>query len=268
MTKCMRVPGRAVALTVALGACASLAGCGDRPGFASTAVGTVQYDGPALGKGEIVGAMMEAARSAGSAHVTTTMSGDVELSVRGAFSYGRHGVQSSSTMKMPDGRKVLARYVAGRLFVQVPGLVPPGKFAAIDPRDTSSPLARSLASTSEQMDPLAALESMGSRGRSGAGGPAVSAVRRVGKGVLDGETVEHYQITVDTAVMRAQLSRAQRAVLPDSLSYDMWLDDRDLVRRISVVIADVTMDTRFSRWGEPVTVRRPAARDLAALPTT
>ena len=268
MTKRFGMLGRAMAVTVALGASASLAGCGDRPGFASSEAGAVKYDGAALGKDEIIGAMIDAATSAGSAHVTTTMSGNEELTVRGVFSYGRRGTESASTMKMPDGRKVLARYVAGTLYVQVPGLVPPGKFAAIDPQDTSSPLARSLARTSEQMDPLAALERMGSRGKSRASGPAVSAVRRVGKGVLDGQTVEHYQVTVDTTVMRAELSRAQRAVLPDSLSYDMWLDDRDLMRRIAVVIADVTMDTRFSRWGEPVTVRRPAARDLVALPTT
>ena len=47
--------------------------------------------------------------------------------------------------------------------------------------------------------------------------------------------------------------------MPENLTYDMWLDDRDLLCRMQFEVAGQTVDVSMSKWGEPVSVEAPPA---------
>ncbi len=54
--------------------------------------------------------------------------------------------------------------------------------------------------------------------------------------------------------------------MPETLTYDMWLDDKDLLRRMQFDLSGVKMDMLMSRWGEPVEVQAPPADAIVESP--
>ena len=46
----------------------------------------------------------------------------------------------------------------------------------------------------------------------------------------------------------------------------MWLDSRNLLRRMSFEMSGVDFEAEMSKWGEPVKVQKPAADDIVAMP--
>jgi LppX_LprAFG lipoprotein len=255
---------RAAVASLAVGLTLAVAGCGDQnagPGYANGSSGGVTYADQALTKDEIMRATYDAAVKAGTAHMTMKMSGQAKLTARGDVDYGHGQPRMAMTMSMPQlskGRMEM-RYVGKMIYMQLPGLTPPGKFVAIDPNDKTSPLSKSFGSTTDQMDPLKSIKAMES---------AVQSADRVGKQTMAGVTVEHYKLTVATASLVKGLSpeAAQQAKLPKTITYDLWLDERHLLRRMSFDLANTQFDSTMSRWGKPVRVQRPSAAQIATVP--
>jgi hypothetical protein len=86
----------------------------------------------------------------------------------------------------------------------------------------------------------------------------------------------HYVLTVDSKkAAKAQGQRWQQG-MPDTISYDLWLDGSDLMRRIEFDLGAVTggqagsggMVMTMSDWGEPVTVEAPPASAIVEMPGT
>ena len=109
------------------------------------------------------------------------------------------------------------------------------------------------------MDPLQSIKTMES---------AVQSAERVGKQTIGGVTVEHYKLTVDTTPLVKEMDPkvAQQAELPDTLTYDLWLDEQHRIRRTSFEMAGVNFEATMSRWGKPVKIERPAASDILTAP--
>ncbi|RHW27165.1 hypothetical protein D0Z08_10905 [Nocardioides immobilis] len=53
--------------------------------------------------------------------------------------------------------------------------------------------------------------------------------------------------------------------VPD-VTYRLWLDDHNLLRRMIVVAMGETVDATFSEWGEPVTIEAPPPGQVEPLP--
>jgi lipoprotein LprG len=147
--------------------------------------------------------------------------------------------------------------------MQIPGLTQPGKFVKIDPSDKNSPLAKSFAGTTDQMDPLKSIKAMES---------AVRSSERVGTQTIDGVSTDHYKLTVDTAALLGDRlkdipaeTRAQLK-LPKTLTYDLWLDKQHLLRRTSFDMMGSHFEATMSKWGEPVKIEAPAASQVTAMP--
>lgn len=266
MTTRFGILGRAVAVTLTAGVALSVAGCGDTgnsgPGYASK--DTVAQEDPAdapIAQKAIISTIFQSAVKAGSAHTTMTMRGQVALRAQGDVTYGDKASAMQMTMTMPQmgSRKLVMRYVEERLYLQIPGLTQPGKFVAIDPNDPSSPLSKGFAGLSEQMNPLSTLKSSQA---------SLISADRVGKTSIDGVAVDHYKVVMSTAEMakklRQQVPRAGR--LPKSISYDMWLDRRHLVRKMSFEVLGTSAEMLMTKWGKPVSVRSPAAGDIMRMP--
>ena len=78
-----------------------------------------------------------------------------------------------------------------------------------------------------------------------------------------------------TEPAKAQKQRWQKG-MPDTITYDMWLDDSDLMRRIEFDLGAMMgqqgsggaggMVMTMNDWGKPVTVKAPPAKDLVEMP--
>jgi lipoprotein LprG len=255
--------GRTLAITVTAGMAFGLAGCGNEadsgPGFASKDK-TVEVDqGAALSKSEIMTAAYQASAKAGSAHMAMTMKmGGQATRLQGDVSYAGARTAMQATMSAPQmGGKMEIRYVDKIVYLQIPGVTPAGKFLSVDPSDPTSPMAKAYAGLSDQMDPMASLKAAQS---------AVVSADRVGKGTVQGVAVDHYKVVVDAAKMLSKQSAAVRAQLPKTVTYEMWLDAKNLVRRMTFDLAGTTAEIEMSDWGKPVTVKRPAASDIVKAP--
>jgi lipoprotein LprG len=266
MTRRTHLFARTLAATLTLGVTLAVAGCGNEntgPGYANSqsSSGGVAYAGKELTKDQIMRVAYAAAEKAGTAHVAITMTGKSSLSAKGDVAYGKAQPRMSMTMSMAQmGKgKIEMRYVGKVLYMQIPGVTPAGKFIAIDPADKNSPLAKSFAGTTDQMDPLQSIKAMES---------AVRSSERVGKQTMDGVTVEHYKLTVDTAALVKGLSTAQlaQAKLPRTITYDLWLDEQHRLHRTSFDMSGEHFEATMSKWGQPVKVDAPPRAQIMAMP--
>jgi hypothetical protein len=264
MTTRLSFAARTLAVTLTAGAALGLAGCGNEntgPGFANSDTGGVTYADEALSKDDIMQVAYAAAMKAKTTHIDMKMSGKASLTAKGDVMYGARKPTMSMSMTMPQlGKgKIEMRFVGGILYMQIPQMTPPGKFLAIDPQDRTSPLAKSFAGTTDQMDPLKAIKAMES---------AVQSAERVGKQTLGGVTVEHYKLDVDTSALVKGMDPAvaKQANLPDTLTYDLWLDEQHRIRRTSFEMSGVNFEATMSKWGKPVKVQRPSADQIVGLP--
>jgi hypothetical protein len=221
----------------------------------SGSTGAASDTGGPLSKAEFVQAITEGQIKAGSAHVAMDMSGSLSMTAQGDVSYASSTPEMRMTMSMQQlaGRRIEMRLVGGIVYMSIPQLVPAGKFVKIDPHDTSNPLSKGFGSITEQMDPLASAKAM----RSG-----VRTVRYVGAEQVQGEAAGHYEVGVDSAAMMKATGSQTVPGMPKTLTYDMWLDSKNLLRRMKFALSGMKMTMTMSRWGEPVSVQAPPARKL------
>lgn len=262
-----RLLGRVALGSLAIALTLAAAGCGNQhtgPGYANGSSGGLTYAHEALGKDDLMPAAYRAATKAGTVHFTLSVTRKTRkgttcscLSGTGDAIYGTAKPTMSMDMTQ-QGHRIVMRMVGGMFYLQVPGITPRGRFIAVDPRDKRSPFARGFAASGDTMDPGASLKNLAS---------AVQTAERVGKQTMDGVTVEHYQVKIATASLLHKGGYAANAGgMPDSIDYGMWLDEKHLIHRIAYQVAGVTFEETLSRWGEPVHIQKPAARQLMYVP--
>lgn len=262
MTKPFGMLARGLAVTITVGVALGLAGCGDEGASGSASNGNVVEESDTnapLTRDEIISVTYGAAMEAGSAHLVMTMKGQVSTGAEGDVTYSDGEAAMKMTMSMPQMAKgkMEMRYVDQKTYLKLPGMTPRGKFIAIDPKDENSPLSKGFAGLTDQMDPLASVRSIES---------AVTSVERVGEAKVDGARTDHYRLAVDTARMMKGLKKPNPTGMPNSLSYDMWLDDDNLIRKMHFDVSGTQVEMLLSDWGQPVTVEPPAAGDIMKAP--
>ena len=102
------------------------------------------------------------------------------------------------------------------------------------------------------MNPLAAFDSFEE---------GVQSVVFVGDEDVDGEQLGHYKVKVDTSKIDQFKALQGQAQLPETVSYDLWLDDQNRMGKMTMEMdmgsAPVTMEVAFTDWGEPVDIAAP-----------
>jgi hypothetical protein len=269
----MRIRRSLATAAVLVAATAPLSACGDSGGSGSDAsaaasgsagstaspsassTGTASDTGGPLSRAEFVQAITQGQIKAGSAHVAMAMTGTLAMTAQGDVSYKQATPEMRMTMSMQQlgGRTIEMRLVGGIVYMHIPQLVPAGTFVKIDPKDTSNPLSKGFGSITQQMDPLASAKAMRS---------SVRTVTYVGPEKIQGEPADHYEVGVDTAAMTKASGSKAAPGMPRTLTYDMWLDSKDLLRRMRFGLSGMKMTMTMSRWGEPVAVQAPPAGKL------
>lgn len=244
---------------------------GDSGGdFGGTSGGT---SGGELTAETFAAAVTDAQLQARTAHVSAdvtaagqqmTLEGDVQVG-ESLTDYGADLTMSSASMG-DDLRMVI---VDETLYLNL-GQLTQGKFAKIDFGDTGSPMGQMMSQLMSSADPSASLKAMQE---------GLTGFEKVGTEQVDGVDTTHYRVEVDTRkVLEAQgmgdYADLAGAQLPETLSYDLWIGDDNLMRRMSFSIGDaMSMTMNLTAWGEPVEISAPppsqvSKRDpFAGMPT-
>ena len=146
------------------------------------------------------------------------------------------------------------RLVDGVMYMAMPPMTPEGKFLKLDTNDPNSPFG-DLGGVL-QGDPLSTFDAFDA---------GLEKVVYVGAEDVDGEELDHYVLTVDAK----KAARAQGTKVPSgtgTVTYDLWIDDQDLMRRLQFGSGQTGMTLTMSDWGKPVTVKAPPASAIMELP--
>lgn len=215
---------------------------------------------------ELLDAMKAAIADSESAHVTMEMTGGGQaMSGEGDVSYAGDETSMQMTMQIPQmgGGDMELRMLSGVMYMSIPPMTPAGKFIKIDTNDPDSPFG-DLGGVS-QGDPLATFDAFDA---------GLQEAEYAGVEDVDGEQLDHYVLTVDAKkAAKAQRQKYQPG-MPETITYDMWMDDSDLMRRIEFDLGALGGGTAgaggmvmtMNDWGKPVTVKAPPASAIVEMP--
>jgi len=209
-------------------------------------------------RAELLAAMKSAVAENESAHLVMDISGDGQsMTGEGDVSYAGDTTSMQLVMQAPQlgAGTIEMRSVDNVLYMAMPPMTPEGKFLKFDLNDPNNPMGDLGGVT--QGDPLQTFEAFDK---------GLKTVEYVGREDVDGEEMDHYVLTVDgRAVAEAQANPAG-GQLPEELTYDLWLDDDDLMRRVQYTMGGGGVTITMSDWGEPVTVKAPPRSDIMQMP--
>jgi hypothetical protein len=211
---------------------------------------------------ELLDRMKAAIADNESAHVTMEMTGGQQMSGEGDVSYAGDETAMQMNMQMPQlgSGTMEMRMIDGVIYMAMPPLTPKGKFFEIDTNDPNSPFGNLGGVT--QGDPLATFDAFDA---------GLEDARYVGEEDVDGEQLDHYVLTVDAEKAAEAQGQQTQPGMPDTITYDMWIDDEDLMRRIEFDLGEVAdggggMVMTMSDWGTPVTVKAPPRTAILQMP--
>ena len=206
---------------------------------------------------QLVAAMKAAFAGHRSTHLVMRSNGVAEMRAVGDVDYTHRSPAMRMRMTMPAmGVEAMEmRVVDGTFYLSMPPATPRGKFLAFRTGDPNSPLA-GVGDLTTQMDPMRSFDAFEH---------GLTDVELVGSEEVGGETMDHYRLTVDTAAALKGMKQ-QQAGMPETISYELWLDDEDLMRKVVFDIAGASMSMEMSRWGEPVKVTAPRRAAIVETP--
>ena len=221
---------------------------------ASTGAANASYT--KLSKDDWASALADASKASPNSHMTMTM-GSL-LTASGDVSYAGAKAAMQMTMKISmSGRtlKMEERLVDGVMYISAPGMIPNGKWMKID---ANTPGMGQLAGMLKNMDP----SSMAAMGKD-----AITSFKYVGEAKVDGDTVHHYTLKVDTtkAVDKlglGSLTGQATTSMPRSITEDVFLNADNTLRRITANVSGQKLVVDRSDASSPVKVSAPPAGDI------
>ena len=260
---------RALAAATATAAVLALAGCGgDDSGNAKasdegsssssassepTSDSSDSSDGPADGEqlsgADFAALLQTALDQATTTHVTMDL-GDAIGSGEGDADYTKTPPELSMKLSMDAlGGEVEVRLVDGKLYMKSPAFGDKWISTALD--DPNSPLGALGGSldVKKQFEVFAA---------------AVTSATNDGSEEVDGESLDHYTATVDTAKLLQGLpsAAAGQADLPDTMTQEWWFDSDGMIRQFTSDFAGAKTTMKLSDWGTDVDIEAPPASEV------
>ncbi|HET9500574.1 MAG TPA: LppX_LprAFG lipoprotein [Marmoricola sp.] len=215
---------------------------------------TSDPSGASLDKDTFANAMAKAIAEKKSAHMAMDMG--AAFSMSGDVDYGGDAPEMKMTMDMGAQRASMI-LVDGAFYLQLPGLTPEGKWAQID---KSNPQMAPLLEQMDSFGPQSTVEVMKK---------GVRDLRLVGQEQVDGVQTDHYKVTVDTkaavGAMGSLGEQAKQADLPPEITYDLYLDADNLMRRVTMDLMGQQLVINMTDWGKKVDVAAPPAAQVVQL---
>lgn len=179
----------------------------------------------------------------------------------GAVDYTTKPPEMAMTMESPAaaGQSIEMRLVDQVLYMNM-GQMTGDKFVKYDLSDPGN-LPPGMDQLTSTLNPLAAFDSFGK---------GIESVVFVGDEDVDGEQLAHYKVELDPTKLDQFKEMQSQAQMPDSATYDLWLDEQKRMRKMSMAMdmgsAPVKMEVEFSDWGKPVDIAAPPASQIAEQP--
>lgn len=129
------------------------------------------------------------------------------------------------------------------------------KYVKMDPNNPDSPLA-GLGSLTGSVDPRKAMAQFA---------PALTKVTFVGSEDVAGAKAEHYKLVMDPSKVASLKSLG--ATMPDTLNYDMWIDDQSRPVQFKMNLPQVKLQMLYTKYGEPVEIKAPDPSQLTEMPS-
>ncbi len=176
------------------------------------------------------------------AHVTfTTSGGSGGFSGDGDVDYAASPPNMQLTMKVTASQELHMLLVDGVMYIESPQAE--GTYMKYDLSDPSNPLGANFV---DQLDPATAMTQFTQ---------ALSSVSSLGEEDVDGQTLAHYVMTIDTSKLK---TASQSTEMPAELTTDVWLDDEHRMARSSIDLGQgSTYDTTLSDFDKPVDIQAP-----------
>jgi hypothetical protein len=185
--------------------------------------------------------------------------GGQAITADGAVDYTSTPPEMAMTMKSPafNDQAVEMRLVDKVLYMNA-GQMTNNKFISYDLSDPSN-LPPGMDQVTSTLDPLAAFDSFEK---------GVDSVVFVGDEEVNGDQLGRYKITVDTSKIDQFKNLPTQAQLPDTVTYDVWLDDQNRMRKMTMEMASVQTEVEFSNWGESVDIAAPESSEVVEQPAS
>ncbi len=152
---------------------------------------------------------------------------------------------------MGDAHMILAD---GEIYMSMPGVTDEGKFMQV-PKEQ-------LGETASQLDEVD-ITSTWDAWEQGA-----SKIVYVGEDDVDGQSMRHYEVTVDSAAaleaagQTGEDAAAASALMGDEITYEVWLDADNLMRKVAFELEGVVSEITTDNWGEPMDISAPSADEI------
>jgi hypothetical protein len=192
----------------------------------------------------------------GTAHMEMRIGGQASSTSEGDLVYDARGSQLRLTTRNQQLGSGALQVVVARdaAYLSLPGLTPPGKFVRIDKDD---PRFARFAGAAVQLGPQQSLEAF----RTG-----LVSVEDLGEDRVQGDPATRFAVTVDA--VRALQAQGSDAVpgMPEQITYRVWLDRQDHMRRMLLRMQGVDLRIDLSRWDQPVVITPPTEAQLVKPP--
>jgi hypothetical protein len=230
------VVGLVIPAALALTGC----GAGDDPSAREERCG---YD-----KKTLLPAMEAAVPEDFSFHVAMDLSGaGQELAIDATIARTSDGADAKLTYEGPDEEFALI-VVDDRVFFSRSVSTP-----VYQELDASDPTAVEMRRQAESMDVTSEFAAW----RAG-----LVDVKRRGDSDVDGQRTCRYSVAVDSAAAALGDGESPGPGLPDEVTYDVYLDDDDLMRRVVFELNGVEFEGDVTEWNQPVDIKAPSGDQL------
>lgn len=206
--------------------------------------------GGELDRDTLIPAITDAMTKAGSVKIDAMVDvGGQSLRIDGSQRIGKSAQDTALKMSLSGpGLKGQLVLVDSVLYIDL-GQPTGGKFVRVD-LTKDGPAREQFGGLLKSADTAASVEALQG---------VLQQVKVVGTEQVDGVQTTHYRLTVDTraALTEQQLPPEQTQGLPKTLSYDMFVDEDNLLRKMTVELGPASTTFSLSEWGEPVDISTP-----------
>lgn len=206
-------------------------------------------------------AISDAQAKARSSHVELEIgAGGQTITAEGDVEVGESASDTAMRMTMDMGASgpgTISMIIVDNAFYMNLGQMTQDKFAKIDLDDKDNAIAKQLGSITDQLDPSKQLAQFKD---------AVTSFKKSGAPrTIEGVEAQPYEIVLDTSKIAAlsELPGGAAAGVPKTLTYTMFVDSDNLLRRVEADVAGSTVEATYSKWGEPVDVKAPKASEIS-----
>jgi hypothetical protein len=179
---------------------------------------------------------------------TMTAGGSTVMTIDGIQTAKPLAMSMTMTGAAFDGKTAKIILVKGTGYASIPGATPAGKYIEFEAGDSAE-----LDQLLEGGDPTKIFKSFDG---------ALKSVKFVGTEAVRRQKLDRYEVTVDTTKALAAQGKTVPAGVPKTLTYWLWLDKANLVRKLEFNLSGMSMVMSMSDYDKPVSISAPPASKI------